>query len=106
MCWGRQTFRQDRKTADAETSAARLRQHRRLRVAAKSSSLESCEAFESYEALETSISSRSALASSMRFTKRLLSCVTHRLGQGDAGLNEHHDAHREVSLDQRSTGRK
>src|SRR4029453_14973906 len=31
---------------------------------------------ENYEALETSISSRSALASSMRFTIRLLSCTS------------------------------
>ena len=54
-----------RQTANAEASAACLRQHR----------------VTGYAALETSISSRSALASSMRFTKRLLSC------------------HREVALD-------
>src|SRR4051812_43316743 len=32
--------------------------------------------------------------------------VTHGLGQGDAGLNEHHDAHREVALDPEINGEK
>ena len=44
-------------TADAEAPAARLRQHR----------------VTGYAALETSISSRLALVSSMRFTSRMLS---------------------------------
>src|SRR5688572_28400383 len=32
--------------------------------------------------------------------------VAHGLGQGDAGLNEHHDAHRDIALDPEVDGEK
>jgi len=53
-------------TADAEAPAARLRQHR----------------VTGYAALETSISSRLALLSSMRFTSRMLSRTVVQLHAG------------------------
>src|SRR5690349_2834402 len=66
-----------RQTADAEASAAHLCHD----LATGYEALGNYEALETtkprnYEALETSISSLSALASSMRFTKRLLSCTS------------------------------
>src|SRR6266516_3636714 len=97
---------QDRRTADAEASAA----HPRHDLATGYEALEikkpwKSRSFGNQEALK--------LRSFGNFHQQpfglgildavhkaaALMHVTHGLGQGDAGLNEHHDAHREIALD-------
>src|SRR5689334_1859204 len=66
-----------RQTADAEASAAHLCHDLATGYEAlETTKLWKLRSLGNYEALETSISSLSALASSMRFTKRLLSCTS------------------------------
>jgi hypothetical protein len=97
----------DGQTANAETSAARLRQHRATGYAAlevknlgNQETLETAQpqklggGLGNFHQQPFGLGVLDAIHQAAAFMH-----VAHSLGQGDAGLNKHHAAHREVALD-------
>src|SRR5436309_4806283 len=90
----RSNILQGRQTANAEASAACLRQHRATGYAVLENKHWKLSSFGNFHQQTLRLRIFDAV-----YQPTALMHVSHGLGQGDAGLNEHHDAHREIALD-------